>query len=180
MKPDSKFVSSWFVFIILTISVLMSGCNELLLKEDLAVESATQLNSDKSTTINVQGLVKEFPVILFQMGSSSLSSKARKQLREIALLINHPELVKQRVSIDGHSDTLGDARRNLRISKLRAEAVRRELAVNGVRNNRLITNALGERQPLMSEFTPDGQLDQEAARMNRRVEIFLVGSVGEH
>ena len=183
LNSDYKFVPIWSVFIVLTVTMLTSGCNEIFAKKE-AVNSAQVVGSSqeapgKSTTVNVRGLAKELPVILFSAGGTSLSTKARKQVREIARLINHPDLIDLLVTIEGHSDTLGDAHQNLLISQQRAEAVTRELVINGVRSNRITTNALGERQPLMTEYSPDGQLDQEAARMNRRVEIFLVGANGD-
>ena len=169
---SSWLVSSWSILVVLTMIILTSGCNELLVKKESSEDP--QVIPNKSATINVRGLTKEIPVILFSTGSTSLSTKARKQVREITQLINHPDLIDLLVTIEGHSDTMGDAHQNLLISKQRAEAVTRELVINGVRSNRLTTNALGERQPLMTEFTPDGQLDQKAASMNRRVEIYLV------
>jgi outer membrane protein OmpA-like peptidoglycan-associated protein len=178
LDSDFKFVlfrSSWSIIVVLTMTMLTSGCNETFAKKESRPESAQV----RPTTINLRGLAKELPVILFPAARTSLSTQARKQIREIAQLINHPDLIDLLVTIEGHSDTLGDAHQNLVISKQRAETVTRELVVNGVRSNRLTTNAFGERQPLMTEFTPDGQLDQEAARMNRRVEIFLVGTNGD-
>ena len=173
MNFDYKFRSGWSPPALLTTIILMSGCSESLLKGDLRGES-TQIITDKSTTLSALKKAEKLPVILFSKGSTRLTTKARKQIREVVLLINHPDLINHLITVEGHSDTLGDAHTNLILSKQRAESVARELVISGIRSNRLTINARGERRPLMAEFTSDGQLNSEAARRNRRVEIILV------
>ena len=160
---------------IVMISIFITGCNQQLVKESQTTDSTSTIEQvvAKSASINVNGLAKELPVILFTAGKTRLSHVARKQIREIAQLVNHPDIIDQVITIDGHSDTLGDAHRNMVLSRKRAESVSRELVINGVRPSRLIINALGESQPLVTEFSDNGQLDPQALSLNRRVEIFL-------
>ena len=152
---------------ILTI-VFLVGCTEQSVKVD---PSSVEIASiDKRSKYE---LTQEIPVILFSAGSTRLSNKARKQIRQIAILINQPEVIDQPILIDGHSDTLGNAHRNMVLSRKRAEVVSRELVLNGVRHSRLTVHALGESQPMISDIKDDGQPDPEAADLNRRVEILL-------
>lgn len=169
------------IFWLILATVLISGCPARSVNSDQTInmtpgtgEGAGSINpATTGIADNDQGTAKEFPVILFTEGSTSLSNLARKQIREIARLINQPDIINQSVTINGHSDSLGDAHRNMVISRKRAESVARELVLNGVRNNRLIIRALGESQPLASDLTEEGQVDLQASSRNRRVEVYL-------
>ena len=52
-----------------------------------------------------------------------------------------------RVEIQGHTDDVGDPRRNQRLSERRAEAVKQWLVSHGIAAARLTTRGLGEAQP---------------------------------
>ena len=157
------------VFLIsIFILCFISGCAEQRVKETPSAEISP---SDK--TIKKDGLAHELPVIHFPAGSTRLTNVARKQIREISQLLKRADTIDQSITIDGHSDTLGDAHKNMLLSKKRAESVSRELVINGIRHSRLIIRALGESQPLVSEFNEEGKVDTQASSLNRRVEIFL-------
>lgn len=82
--------------------------------------------------------------------------------RLLALLERHPEL---RVEIGAHTDSRGGDAHNLRISRLRAEAVVNWLAERGVALERLEVRGYGERYPIAPNTTAEGR-----AR-NRRIEV---------
>lgn len=154
-------------------SITLTACNPQIVDHQDTVEPITppESSEQQQPVSSVKELAKELPVILFTSGSVNLDAKARKQIHDIATLINNPELASTTITLNGHSDTNGDASWNLVLSRRRAEAVSRELMLNGVRGNRLEINALGESQPLFPEQTPDGRYDANAANLNRRVEI---------
>jgi len=166
-----KFLSVNFILF----SIFVSACNELQIKEGSqpTEQVSSQGSPGQSETVNIQGLVKDFPDIFFAKGSTHLSMKARKQIQEIARLLNHPDLINQTIIIEGHSDASGDAHYNIILSRKRAETVSRELVVNGVRDSRLILRALGESQPIDSNWTDDRRADPQTSSLNRRVEIIL-------
>src|SRR5689334_21225257 len=57
----------------------------------------------------------DFDRLLFDSGSASLQPESREQLDNIAAILKaYPNV---RVAIDGHSDSLGDAQRNLELSR---------------------------------------------------------------
>ncbi len=171
MNTYDKYLWSGF----LLVSIFVTGCNGLQVKEGAwpADQISLQKTQDTPSTVNIQGLAKEFPVILFAEGSTHLSMKARKQIREIARQLNHPDILNQNIVIEGHSDTSGDAHYNMILSRKRAESVSRELVINGIRDSRLIIHARGESQPMVSDLNDDGIVDPQASRLNRRVEIQL-------
>jgi outer membrane protein OmpA-like peptidoglycan-associated protein len=67
------------------------------------------------------------------------------------------------VRMDGHSDLVGNARYNLRLSRQRGEAVRRYLVRAGIESERLATSGYGETLPQVRAR------DRRASALNRRV-----------
>jgi len=77
-------------------------------------------------------------------------------------LKEHPEV---RLEIDGHTDSDGDATVNMKLSKARADEVRKQLVANGIAETRLTTKGYGATKPLQPNTTEAGKAD------NRRVEF---------
>lgn len=84
--------------------------------------------------------------------------------RVVTLLEHHDEIV--RVQVQGHSSTDGDARRNQRLSELRAAAVATYLREHGVRQE-VTSQGYGATYPLCAETT------DACHQQNRRVEFFV-------
>ena len=72
------------------------------------------------------------------------------------------------IRIEGHTDSVGAAERNLLLSRARAEAVRAALIVRGVANERLRAEGLGQAQPRGDNATAQGRAE------NRRIEFKAV------
>jgi outer membrane protein OmpA-like peptidoglycan-associated protein len=71
-----------------------------------------------------------------------------------------------RLRIEGHTDSSGDAAKNMDLSARRAESVKRELAAKyGIDAGRLETAGLGASKPAADNATPTGRAE------NRRVEF---------
>jgi len=105
--------------------------------------------------------------VLFETGSAKLSPKSYDLLDQIAKLVkNNPKL--PRIQITGHTDDVGDADRNLKLSADRAESVRQYLIAAGVKSNRLVAMGYGESQPLEQGTTPADRAK------NRRVDFIIM------
>ena len=101
--------------------------------------------------------------VTFQSGSAVLTSEAKRILDGVAAdLIQRPEV---RVTVVGHTDNVGSARKNKQLSERRAEAVANYLAARGVDPARLSYGGKGEEMPIVSNATAEGRA------MNRRVEL---------
>ena len=72
---------------------------------------------------------------------------------------------KWRLRITGHTDSTGDAAYNEELSMNRANAIKQALVERGIDAARLETLGMGEKQPVASNDTPEGQA------LNRRVEL---------
>lgn len=102
--------------------------------------------------------------VLFDFDSSELRSEAYPVLEEIAESLNNSEGYE--VKIEGHTDSKGSDSYNMKLSKERAEAVRKALVDRyGVSPDILTAVGLGESQPVAPNDT------EKNRQKNRRVEI---------
>ena len=102
--------------------------------------------------------------IYFDTGSDRLRPESTPTLKEIgAMLKEHPEL---KLTIEGHTDNVGNADANKALSEKRAAAVKAFLvSTHGVDTARLETRGLGDEKPVAPNTTPEGR------QQNRRVEL---------
>jgi outer membrane protein OmpA-like peptidoglycan-associated protein len=101
--------------------------------------------------------------ILFAFDSSDLSQEARNNLARLAQSLQ--EYDNTRITIVGHTDSVGSASYNQTLSERRAQAASSQLARMGVSNNRLTTIGMGFRDPVASNDNAFGR------SQNRRVEV---------
>ncbi len=114
----------------------------------------------------LDGLIAEVrQTVIFSSGDSVLSPSAMQTLDKVALKINsYKGLV---VEVEGHTDDVGRAGTNEKLSQSRANAVRDYLATS-VTSNQLIAVGYGHRRPLETNDTPEGR------QANRRVHFTVL------
>lgn len=102
--------------------------------------------------------------ILFDVNSDKIKAESYGTLKEIAQVLKDNAGVK--VKIVGHTDSDGDDKSNLELSKRRAASVKVSLSTNfGIDAARMETDGKGESQPAGPNTTPEGKAN------NRRVEF---------
>jgi len=102
--------------------------------------------------------------IYFDVNKDVIKPESYGALNDIAKILNEVPDVK--VKIVGHTDSDGKDDSNLDLSKRRAASVKAELAKTfGVNADRLVTDGLGESQPVAPNDTPVNKA------LNRRVEF---------
>ncbi len=100
---------------------------------------------------------------LFASGKSRIQSQALPKLDDVvALLKANPQM---RIEIQGHTDSSGTYRHNLRLSRVRAQAVVDYLRRKGITLDRLTATGYGPNRPRGSNNTSEGRA------MNRRIEF---------
>ena len=101
--------------------------------------------------------------IYFDTGSDVIRGESTPTLKEItAMLTEHADL---KLTIEGHTDNVGDAAANKALSEQRAAAVKAYLVSAGVAAERLSTAGFGDTKPAVPNTTAEGR------RQNRRVEL---------
>ena len=104
-----------------------------------------------------------FSDIRFDFDRSTIRPESEEYLDMFVTLLH--KFPKMRISIIGHTDNVGAAEYNLKLSKERAESVAAYFKKKGIDSSRLHCEGYGDRKPLINENT-------DAARaMNRRVEF---------
>lgn len=112
------------------------------------------------------GRVMRLENLIFEVGKAKIVPESYPELDILVNLMNeNPKMV---IQLEGHTDYLGDARANMRLSQQRVESVRSYLAGKGIAKSRVRTKAFGGSQPLSRDNTP------EAHRLNRRVEVRIL------
>lgn len=109
--------------------------------------------------------------LYFEYDRAELHPRALKQLEVIAALMKADPSKKLRIA--GHTDEKGEDDYNIRLSRGRAESVKKQLAVLGVPAGQVETTGLGKAQPLSPNKKSDGTDDPEGRSHNRRAEIYL-------
>jgi OOP family OmpA-OmpF porin len=126
-------------------------------------------NTPKGLKVDAHGCVIEQQTIRlegvnFGFNQAQLTAAAQAVLDQVAAtFIGQPSL---HAEVAGHTDLVGSARANLKLSQRRAQAVREYLIAKGVPAQRLDARGYGKTQPLITPETTD--LDRER---NRRVEL---------
>ena len=107
----------------------------------------------------------------FETNSSTLTAQSKPVLDEVAKgLQDHHRL---KVEIQGHTDSTGSAAYNLGLSQRRADSVRDYLESQGVPAAQLTTKGYGLTQPVASNATKEGRLQ------NRRVVMHVLENPGD-
>src|SRR5262245_13974977 len=111
--------------------------------------------------LNKNGYVALY--INFDTGKADLKQDGVATVQEIATLLkSHPTL---RLSVEGHTDNVGDAAANKKLSEARAKSVTSAIVASGIDAARLSASGFGQEKPVADNRNEEGR-----AR-NRRVEL---------
>ena len=118
-----------------------------------------------------QGMVVTLSNVLFSTGKATLQPGAHLQLDRLASYLKaHP---KERVLIEGNTDSTGTPVYNQQLSAARAQAVGQALQLQGVSPDQYQTLGLGEAYPVASNDSSAGR------QQNRRVDIVFSNATGK-
>lgn len=106
-----------------------------------------------------------FDGVHFKTGSDSLTMESNAQLDELASVMTAYPKVSIRVV--GHTDNVGDAAMNKKLSDARAKSVKAYLVGKGIIGRRIETLGMGQTSPIADNNTEEGKM------MNRRVDVYV-------
>ena len=104
--------------------------------------------------------------VYFDFNSVELKTESKAVILEFYDFLN--DNTSLRISIEGHTDNVGNAEDNQKLSEARAKSVYEYLVQLGINPNRLDYKGLGESQPIESNTSEEGR-----AR-NRRTEFVVI------
>lgn len=104
--------------------------------------------------------------IFFDSGKSILKPESNGELNTVVDLLNNSP--KMEIEISGHTDNVGTAEANLKLSDDRAKAVKAYLDSKGIKAERVAAKGYGETKPIAPNETSEGR------QTNRRVEFTIV------
>lgn len=106
--------------------------------------------------------------IRFSSNSDSPTPDSVSTLKQLSSFLNKKQELA--VRIEGHADSVGADQTNLERSQRRADGVKAILVEAGVAGERLQAVGMGDKYPIASNVTPDGQ------DKNRRIEFVILES----
>ncbi|HEU4412062.1 MAG TPA: OmpA family protein [Polyangiaceae bacterium] len=137
---------------------------ELRAKEamDSLARIAAIKQEDRGMVITLSGSV------LFASGKWTLLPSASSRLEEVARALKEQE--GRNITIEGHTDSVGNDASNMTLSQKRADSVREFLVSRGVPADRVRSVGVGEGRPVADNQSTEGRAN------NRRVEIIIEAS----
>ena len=111
--------------------------------------------------LNKNGFVALY--INFDTGKADLKQDGVATVKEIATLLKSNPTLK--LSVEGHTDNVGDAASNKKLSEARAKSVTAAIVAGGVDAARLSAAGFGQEKPVADNRTEEGRAK------NRRVEL---------
>ena len=118
----------------------------------IPLKSEKSYTEKKTITLNIQFDTNEYIVKDIYFGELARFTRVLK---------NHPDL---KVTIEGHTDNVGDAEINLNLSRKRAGSVKDHLVSQGIDASRIAVQGYGQSRPIADNGTEEGKWK------NRRVE----------
>ena len=132
---------------------------ELAELENAQVETVTDVNGLKAIKVTFDS------GILFDFNKSTLKPEAKKQLETFAL--DMADMPQTNINVYGHTDNIGSAEANKKVSDARARSVAAYLMKHGIDDSRILAEGLSYDFPVADNSTEEGRAQ------NRRVEIYV-------
>ncbi len=120
-----------------------------------------------------RGVVVTLPDVLFRFGKDDLTGDARATTRQIAEIITQ-DAPGRRITVEGHTDSVGPSGYNQGLSERRAQAVASALVAQGVSAGRVSSRGFGEDYPVAPNAHTDGADNPGGRARNRRVEVVIL------
>ncbi|MCX6269974.1 MAG: OmpA family protein [Bacteroidetes bacterium] len=110
-----------------------------------------------------EAIISIAKAIYFDTGSDKIKPESVVKLDElVAIVKKYPGL---NLTIEGHTDNVGNKDSNLKLSQDRVNSVKKYLVSKGVAEKKITATGYGETRPVATNDTPEGRAQ------NRRVEI---------
>lgn len=109
--------------------------------------------------------------LYFEFDEDEMNPRTSRQLEIVSMILKADP--GKKITLSGHTDSLGTVDYNNNLSARRAGVVRDFLIKAGVDSRQIVTVAKGASQPRRPNLTETGEDNPEGRRANRRTEIYL-------
>lgn len=109
--------------------------------------------------------------LYFEFDEDEMNPRTRRQLEIVSMILKADP--GKKITLSGHTDSLGTEDYNNSLSSRRARVVRDFLIQAGVSSAQIVTIAKGASQPRRPNVTETGEDNPDGRRANRRTEIYL-------
>jgi outer membrane protein OmpA-like peptidoglycan-associated protein len=113
------------------------------------------------------GQIRILRPVFFNTNRDTIRRSSRPVLEAVAMALQQTPAIRK-ISIEGHTDDVGDDARNMDLSQRRADSVMAALVELGVEPGRLEAHGYGETRPIMQGT------NRQARAANRRVEFVII------
>jgi outer membrane protein OmpA-like peptidoglycan-associated protein len=128
-----------------------------------------QFNQILQTRESARGLIVNMSDVLFDTGLYTLKPGAREKLAKVSgIILAHPGL---KITVEGHTDSVGGDQYNMKLSENRSNAVRSYLVSQGLNSGSITAQGFGKTRPVSDNSSAAGR------QQNRRVELVVSGEV---
>ena len=104
--------------------------------------------------------------IQFEYNKSNIKKDDTKALDNVVKLLKECSFkAKEILEIGGHTDSIGNATYNKKLSQARADSVKNYLTQHGIEKDKLVSLGFGEKKPIVSNMLKEGRAK------NRRIEF---------
>lgn len=166
-KDDGKYIVILRKDRVCDFSVKSPGYMFFSEKIDLTgLEKYKEINQDILLEPIVVGANMILNNLFFEFRSYKLLKESKYELDRVISLLKENPTVK--IEISGHTDNVGSADSNKKLSMQRAQSVSEYLIKNGIEKKRLEPMGYGKRKPIESNKTKQGR------KQNRRVEMEII------
>ncbi|GAL63485.1 OmpA family protein [Algibacter lectus] len=136
-----------------SIAVVENKIFEQTIEKITAEAIINDINSKGFTSLHIN----------FDTGKSRIKADSYERINEISkMLKENPNL---KISIEGHTDNVGDELFNMKLSENRAKAILLSLVDEGIEESRLKSKGFGQTKPIGDNSSEEGKAQ------NRRVEL---------
>jgi OOP family OmpA-OmpF porin len=104
--------------------------------------------------------------VFFQQSTATLLGTSSPELDRLVVVLQTNPTVE--IRIDGHTDNVGDAKKDMVLSQQRADAIKTYFISKGISAKRITTKAFGGTKPIASNAT------EATRKLNRRVEFTIL------
>ena len=130
--------------------------------------TVTTIIEEVVVTGNASNAALVLDKVFFETGKAVLEAGSKSQLDVLASILKENSEVS--IQINGHTDNVGDAAKNLSLSEERAKAVLKYLTDHGIDASRMSAKGFGDTKPTADNDSPDGR------QKNRRTDFNVLSN----